>query len=95
MEVQEANEIQKNWLQSSKNNNNIDLLIEIWNNRKPWIGDNLNVWNDLISWRQTYYSFLTLHNSNIHYINSIQVNMFKCCIILLNNVYNIHSMYTF
>lgn len=60
-----------------QNSYDINLLIEIWNNRKPWIGDNLNVWNNLISWRQTYYSFLTLRNlnSDTNYIKSIQVNM--------------------
>lgn len=41
-----------------QNMRNIDALVESWNKRKPWIGDDLNVWNDLISWRQTYYSFL-------------------------------------
>jgi len=89
VEVQEANDHQKSWLKTSTKNNNIDSLIEIWNNRTPWIGDNLNVWNDFTLWRQTYYSFLATHYSNIHYLKCIQVNMSECCvIILINNVYS-------
>lgn len=65
IEVREALNIQNSLLHSSENVNNIDTLIEIWQNRNPWIGDNLNVWSVLILWRQTYYSFLNQHNLNL------------------------------
>lgn len=62
-------------MNSPQNINSVELLIGIWNNRKPWIGDNLSVWNDLISWRQTYYLFLNQHhiNSSMHYVKTAQV----------------------
>jgi len=76
VEVQEANDNQKSWLKTLTKNNNIDSLIEIWNSRKPWIGDDLDVWHDFTSWRQIYYSFFALHNSNTYHVKCIQVNTF-------------------
>ncbi|XP_025202207.1 transcription-associated protein 1-like [Melanaphis sacchari] len=74
VEVREALNIQTSWFQSPENINNVNALIQIWHNRNPWIGDSLNVWSDLISWRQTYYSFLNQHDSNLksHFIKSAQ-----------------------
>lgn len=63
-EIQEAHDFQKSWFQSPRNVNNFCKLNETWYNRKLWIGDNLNVCNDFISWRQTYYSFLIQHSLN-------------------------------
>lgn len=80
VEIQEAHDFQKGWLQIPENTNNIYVLNEIWNHRKPWIGDNLNVWNDLISWRQTYYSFLIPHNINTKILESALVNIYKFCL---------------
>lgn len=74
VEISEAHDIQKCWLEPTDNIKNIDSLITTWNNRKPWIGDNLSVWNDLISWRQTYYSFLNSHDFKMDYIKTLQVN---------------------
>lgn len=75
VELREANDSQRNILESTQNMNDTEILIGIWNNRKPWIGDNLSVWNDLISWRQTYYSFLNQRNlhSSMNYIKTAQV----------------------
>ncbi|VVC36854.1 Hypothetical protein CINCED_3A003660 [Cinara cedri] len=69
VEIQEAHDYQKSLLQSPKNINNICSINDNWNNRKPWIGDNLNFWNDLISWRKTYYSFLISRNLNTKILN--------------------------
>ncbi|XP_029341770.1 transformation/transcription domain-associated protein isoform X2 [Acyrthosiphon pisum] len=74
VELREALNIQNSWSHSPENINNIDTLIQIWHNRNPWIGDSLNVWSDLISWRQTYYSFLNQRDLNLktHFIKSAQ-----------------------
>lgn len=74
VELREALNIQNSLFHSSENINNIDTLVQIWHNRSPWIGDSLNVWSDLISWRQTYYSFLNQRNLNLktHFIKSAQ-----------------------
>lgn len=77
-EVQEACEVQSRWLQTPKSSYNISSLINKWNNRKPWIGDELSFWSDFISWRQTFFSFLSAdhNNSNIFYAKSVMVNIF-------------------
>lgn len=79
VEIQEAHDLQKCLLESPENIINICSLNKIWNNRKPWIGDNLSVWNDLVSWRQTYYSFLIQHNlnTNVFNIETAMVNILK------------------
>lgn len=79
LEIREAHDIQKCWLETTENVKNIDSLVTIWDNRKPWIGDNLSVWNDLISWRQTYYSFLISRDFKMDYIKTLQVNNVNIC----------------
>jgi len=87
VELREALNIQNSWSHSPENINNIDTLIQIWHNRNPWIGDSLNVWSDLISWRQTYYSFLNQRNLNLktHFIKSAQVIICKYSLISNSN----------
>lgn len=78
--MQEVCEVQNTKLLTSQSTNYIDSLINIWNNRKPWIGDDLSAWNDLISWRQTYYSFLISDDINLKLLHakSASVNVFQC-----------------
>lgn len=84
VEVREALNIQNSLFHSPENINNIDTLIQIWHNRNPWIGDSLNVWSDLILWRQTYYSFLNQHNL------SLKTDFIKCAEVITCN-YNLIS----
>lgn len=90
--MNEACNVQKCWLQTPQSVNNINVLIDKWNNRKPWIGDDLNAWNDFISWRKTYYSFLNSHyiNPKIFYAKSAQVisckYIFMYAFLLISNI---------
>ncbi|XP_050420275.1 transformation/transcription domain-associated protein-like [Adelges cooleyi] len=65
VEAREAHFLQSSWLQAEENIYNIDVLVEIWNNRNPSIGDDLSFWKDLKSWRQTYYSFLIFREASV------------------------------
>lgn len=74
-ELQEALYYKKNLVTTSETMN-FGVLIDKWNNRKSWIGDDYNVWNDINACRQTYYTSIILHNedSRMDSIKLAQVN---------------------
>lgn len=92
--MKEAHEVQKLWMESSQNVNDVNKLVKVWNNRKPWIGDNLTVWSDLVSWRRTFYSFLLSRNTSsevqqeVHNIKFawVFINMINSMFFLFNHI---------
>ncbi|XP_050530942.1 transcription-associated protein 1-like isoform X2 [Daktulosphaira vitifoliae] len=93
VETREAHCLQSSWLYTQENMNNIDVLVETWNDRTAWIGDDLSFWKDIDTWRQTYYSFLTLRNANIEMphtkIAQIQSELKYCEAAFSHKMFNI------
>lgn len=68
-EVREAYGMQMLLFDKSLAAYHVNTLIQMWNSRKPWIGDKTTVWSDLLAWRQTYYSFLISNDANSEFQN--------------------------